>query len=97
MLALYPSLPSPHVALLQVKFLTALLENVLPKDKSRKGGWRGGAAAAAAVVEQEPREEFFEGLGNIAEAPKYLRIKGKVRAALPAARCLPRSFSCHET
>jgi hypothetical protein len=77
----------------QVKFLTALLENVLPKDKSRKVGWKGGAAAAAAAAaaEQEPREEFFEGLGNIAEAPKYLRIKGKVCC------CLPRSFSCHVT
>ena len=54
----------------QVKFLVAVLEGVLPKSK--------GLAAAAAELEAESTGEFFEGLGNIPEAPKYLRIKGKV-------------------
>ena len=60
----------------QVKLLVSVLEGVLPKDRNRGGVVKSTAAAA----EQESREEFFEGLGNMAEAPKYLRIKGKVRA-----------------
>ena len=56
----------------QVKFLVAVLEGVLPKSKGL------AAAAAEAELEVESKGEFFEGLGNIPEAPKYLRIKGKV-------------------
>jgi hypothetical protein len=58
----------------QVRLLVSVLEGVLPKDRNRGGVVKSTAAAA----EQESREEFFEGLGNMAEAPKYLRIKGKV-------------------
>ncbi len=59
----------------QVKLLVSVLEGVLPKERNRGGVVKSAAAAA----EQESKEEFFEGLGNMAEAPKYLRIKGKVR------------------
>ena len=64
----------------QVKFLVAVLEGVLPKGRV--------AAAADVELEVESKGEFFEGLGNIPEAPKYLRIKGKVsRGRLLRRRC----------
>jgi hypothetical protein len=61
----------------QVKFLSTVLEGLMPKDRSRSKA-SPAKGVAAAEVERESKEEFFEGLGNIAEAPKYLRINGKV-------------------
>ncbi len=53
---------------------------MLPKDAVRIH-----AKGAAALPESENKGEFFDGLGNIPEAPKYLRIKGKVRRAEASA------------
>jgi hypothetical protein len=58
----------------QVKFLVAMLEGMLPKDVR-------GQVGRGAPPEPENNSDFFDGLGNIPEAPKYLRIKGKVRRA----------------
>ena len=72
-----PVLP-PSLTLQQVKYLVSVIEGFLPKGKTeRSGGSRG--APQREEVEIQSKEEFFEGLGNIAEAPKYLRVKGKVR------------------
>ena len=69
---------SPPLTLQQVKYLVSVIEGFLPKGKTeRSGGSRGGPQREE--VEMQSKEEFFEGLGNIAEAPKYLRVKGKVR------------------
>ncbi len=77
------------MTLLQVKFLCAVLQGVLPKDRRRAAGAKSVGAAAAeqeGKEGKEGKEEFFEGLGNIAEAPKYLRIKGKVECKALARR-----------
>jgi hypothetical protein len=66
---------SSYVTPPQVKFLSTVLEGLMPKDRSRSNA---SPAKSAAAAEAESKEEFFEGLGNIAEAPKYLRINGKV-------------------
>jgi hypothetical protein len=64
-----------HVTALQVKFLSTVLEGLMPKDRSDR---KTSPAKGVTAADVESKEEFFQGLGNIAEAPKYLRINGKV-------------------
>ena len=90
-------MPQPlFVTLVQVKYLVNVLEGVWPKGKADSRGGGGGSSSSrggprkeeAAGQEKESnfnKDESFEGLGNIAEAPKYLRIKGKVMPAAAAA------------
>ena len=87
-------MPQPlFLTLVQVKYLVNVLEGVWPKGKtdSRGGGGssRGGPRKEEAAGQEKEsnfnKDESFEGLGNIAEAPKYLRIKGKVVPAAAAA------------
>jgi hypothetical protein len=68
-----PQSKSSYLTPPQVKFLSTVLEGLMPKDRSK-----ASRAKCVAAAEVESKEEFFEGLGNIAEAPKYLRINGKV-------------------
>jgi hypothetical protein len=57
-----------------------MLDGVQQKPKNMV---KSAATKEAEVGEQE---QFFEGLGNIAEAPKYLRFKGKVKPRETAVR-----------
>ena len=57
-----PQSKSSYVTPPQVTFL----EGLMPKDRSK-----ASPAKCVAAAEVKNKEEFFEGLGNIAEAPRY--------------------------
>ena len=60
-----------------------VLEGLMPKDRSK-----ASPAKCVAAAEVKNKEEFFEGLGNIAEAPRYFAPHAS-RLTLHASRLMP--------